>query len=143
MKLDQVVTVAIGRMDRNGNNLPLSSWTDVRDWVKDDCDANKYWWGGTIVAEGDIRGVTSDQDTQSHEDSYVVLVVNVEDVDRLRKEIALSIGAFKLTSACYAVDSTHEPVFSDTHDGRRAPAPAPAPVTSAAYAPTHGGYPSV
>ncbi len=141
--LDSVLTIAIGRIT-NGLSVvqqvrgpqpaqPLSElqWSLFREEVF--TLAEQF---GTVVSFGDVIGVTSDQPDQEEEDSYVLVVINA-DVAALRPRLAEVLHRYGATSACFAHDADHEPVF-DTEDGFRPSVPTS---SAAAYAPAHGGYP--
>jgi microsomal dipeptidase-like Zn-dependent dipeptidase len=137
MKLDSVTTIAIGRINADGQNLPRRTWFQACDQLT--AIADRY---GTIVAKAYGEGLTSDQGPTTYdEDTYVVVLINVADLDALRRHVAMFLRDIGGSSACFATDAEHEPVFP-TANGLRPVAVAP-PVTSAAYAPVHGGYPSV
>lgn len=132
MKLDTVTTIAIGEIAVDGLPITLKGWHDLRAWLTRIAEAH-----GTVVATADGRGVTSDQPDEQGERTFVVIVINVNDLGSLRENVAYALKRYGLTSACFATDHHHEPAFATDNGFRPAPA---GTVTSAAYAPAHGGY---
>lgn len=113
---DTVITVAIGAETPNGTLLP----NDLKAAAKAVRLAIEAV-GGTVVAMTYGEGVASDDDRLgTPEATAVVLAINTNpDLgEYLRFRIADILRAFEMTSACYAVDSRHEPVFN-TSDGSR------------------------
>ena len=131
MTLDQILTVAIGTLDSNGRR--------IREFVlfeRDILDVMELA-GYTIVAETHGYGLTSDQPDETTEDTSVFVGIN-GDADKARPLVAGVLKTYGASSACFAIDSAHEPVFA-TEDGYRATGRTAD--LAAAYAPVHGGYP--
>lgn len=128
MTLDTVTTIAIGDIDASGSPLHPDAWNRVRTAVAARSDAH-----GTVVATAHGAGITSDQPDELSEQTFVVIVINVDDLTSLRESVADALRRYGLSSACFATDHAHEPAFA-TPNGYRPV------VTSAAYAPAHGGY---
>lgn len=113
-KLDTVLTVAIGRIMADGVELDARDWADFRFNV--DASITTF---GTVVAYALGGGLTSDQGDATLEDTAVWVVVNVSDPDSLRASLSWRLRDYGASSACFAFDGAHEPVFP-TLDGRRA-----------------------
>lgn len=132
--LDRILTIAIGDIRADGRPLSDELWLFFQDAI---LDALK---GADVVAHATGYGVTSDQGTETAEQTAVfVAVCNEVAIDPIRRQVARVLRRFEASSACFAVDHRHEPVFP-THDGYRPPVEA-SKVTAADYRPTHGGYP--
>jgi hypothetical protein len=111
--LDRVLTIAIGRDGQNGT-LSRGKWLSFRRQCKQ--IAGKY---ATVVAFTKGAGIGSDDDRDGvPEDSAVLVCINPVDVDQLRQELAHLLPQYGQSSAAFAVDAAHEPVFA-TNDGRR------------------------
>ncbi len=130
MKLDAVTTIAVGELDRNGVPLSVPSWRSLCTDIRLICQTL-----GTLVAEAQGCGATSDQDDTYDEATAVFIVINVADLPTLRRAIATRLHAYDLTSACFATDAAHEPVFNTT-DGSRPSGP-PCPISDR---PAHKGH---
>lgn len=115
MKLDTVLTVAIGDMDSKGQKLTPTEWSDFRSDMRQVLD--QY---GTVVAEAVGDGVGSDGDNEGvTESTCVFIVINAHVTGHnVRAHVAQVIRAYGQTSACFAFDRAHEPVFN-TRDGNR------------------------
>ena len=164
---DTVTTLIIGRIDRDGTNMPQVRW----DMLRDRCNEILNEHSVTVVTRAmNADGVTSDQPNAQTEDCAVwVLLPSWDHLSgegfNLRRNIGALLFAYNLSTACFSTDWSHEPVFSNTYDGYRPdssggnvitslPSETPAlayesgkadsvaPVTSKSYAPTHGGYPN-
>jgi hypothetical protein len=134
MELDKVLTVAIGR--NNAQNVPMSDsqWDNFILRIGDIMES-----ATTVVFAGYGNAIQSDcLHAGQHEESYAIIGINPTNVRELRADIASLIWSYDQTSAAFALDAAHEPVF-DTVGGSRPIAPS---ATAAQYAPSHGGYPS-
>jgi len=109
MTPDRVLTIAIGRIDRDNNNLRTNDWTDATIQLSD--AARKY---GTVVFQGAGHGVTSDQDEEQAEESFVVIALmpDVTSDFLLKSEVSALLQRFNLSSACFAIDSAHVPAWA-------------------------------
>ena len=115
--LDSVLTVAIGRNGLDGTPLAPSAWRDFQEKVA----GFLVLAGGTIVAHTTGHGLTSDGDTAgSEEESCVFVAINVEDLDRARKGVARALRKVEQSSACFAFDGAHDPVFPTANGFRPA-----------------------
>ena len=115
MKLDQVLTVAIGDLDSEGIKLTPTEWSDFRSDVRQVLDTY-----GDVVAEVEGLGIGSDGLNEGQvEATAVYIVVNPERIDRLRAHLAQVIDAYGQSSACFALDQAHEPVFNTPSGYRR------------------------
>ena len=113
MTLDTVTTVAIGR---NGPDGPMNEhhWNLFQSSVRIACERF-----GTVVACTTGQAVGSDDDREGQpEETAIVVVINVTDEATLRSRIAYFLRTFDQTSACFATDRAHEPVFN-TETGAR------------------------
>ena len=137
MKLDKVLTIAIGRNDANGEPLSGAQWLDFCSRLDEIVAAH-----GTIVFAGssDYAIGSDGANDGEQEESYALIAINPEDVRGLREDIASLLWVNRQTSAAFALDSTHEPVWYTIGGDRPAISPAPVPVTAREYAPAHGGY---
>lgn len=118
MILDSVLTLAIGRNTRTGRTLSDADWHAFRTDVRTLITAH----GGAVVADTFGPGVGSDGVNEwEPEDSCVIVAINVPDPDKaLRRAIASVLRRYEASSACFAIDAAHEPVFADTYTGWRA-----------------------
>lgn len=113
---DVVVTVAIGAETESGmlTDAELSAASyEIKRALKDS--------GAVVVAHTFGEGLASDGDRLGTvERTAVLLAVNPipNRVDALRLHIAQTLRTFGMSSACFAVDGYHEPVF-DTRNGDR------------------------
>jgi len=108
MKLDTVLTIAVGRNDQDGNTMGTADWAAFQDSL-----AILVGTFGTIVANttGDAIGSDGVNEGQD-EDTNVIVAINVTDVDSLRRLVAGMLFARNCSSACFAFDGAHEPVFA-------------------------------
>jgi hypothetical protein len=107
--LDSVLTVAIGRNGQAGDPLPDHAW----DLFQREVASSLLATGGTIVAHTTGGGLGSDGvNNGQEEESCVFVVINVGDPDRVRRLVAWDLGHFDQSSACFAFDLAHEPVFA-------------------------------
>lgn len=114
MKLDSVLTVAIGDMDWAGRRLDSEMFTFFQDEVKD--LLSEY---GTVVAHATGDGIGSDGDNEGEAEGTAVFVaINVVRITELRADLSAILRRFGQTSACFAFDGAHEPCFN-TADGTR------------------------
>jgi hypothetical protein len=134
MNLDKVVTIAIGRNISDGTPMTNNNWLDMQIQLIE--LVTRY---AEIVFRGEGSAVGSDgRNDGQYERSFVVIAINPKGgPNGLRLGVADLLVEFDQRSAAYSVDESHEPVWS-THNGKRPPV-----ATSAAYAPTHGGYPDL
>ncbi len=131
---DTILTIAIGDVTKHGDKLSADEWQRFKAGAH--LLATLY---GTVVFRGDGAGVTSDQPTETDEQSHALIVVvdETHDLDVMRWALADLLRRFGQSSACFAIDSAHEPTF-DTHDGNRPAQPVKAPILDR---PAHKGYP--
>lgn len=118
MKLDSVLTVAIGDIDTDGNKLTPTEWSDFRSDMRQVLETY-----GTVVAEATGDGVRSDDcvdegDDHELEGTCVFIVINHEQNMGIRSHVAQVIRAYGQSSCCFAIDRAHEPVFA-TRTGNR------------------------
>lgn len=109
MKLDSVLTIAIGR--NGSDNKPM--W--VGDWDSFKYDVKKCVnTSGTIVFTGNSdSAIGSDGANEGQEeDSYAIIVINIDNINELRANIAGILVKYGQGSACFALDKAHEPAFS-------------------------------
>ncbi len=105
--LDEVTTIAIGNMDSDGNFVSDWDWFAAQSHVVR--IAEDY---GMVVAVTEGPGLTSDQPGVEVEDSFVCVVINVTNQDKMREDIAYMLSRFDMSSAAYSTDYAHEPVFN-------------------------------
>lgn len=106
MKLDKVLTIAIGRDNVDGT-LSDQEWSEFREGLL--MTVKNY---ATVVAATDGPGIASDDDrAYQPEDSAVVVAINPKYVNRLRSKLAKLLIHYKQSSCAFALDSSHEPVF--------------------------------
>lgn len=114
--LDSVLTVAIGRNCSDGSALWDDDWSSFQERVK--VLLSEY---GTVVAAAVGHGVGSDgvNDSQA-EETAVFVVVNAYKflTSGLRPMLAALLREYGQTSACFAYDLYHEPVFNTVDGGR-------------------------
>ena len=73
----------------------------------------------TVVGEGVGNGVGTDGvNADQAEDTAIFIAVNPTDINRLRVVLSFILTMFGQTSACFALDTAHEPCFA-TRDGNR------------------------
>lgn len=113
MELDTVTTIAIGDCDAHGAVIDLERWETAQAAIVEACQAH-----GVLVAHATGEGITSDQPDEVEEGTAVFVVINVTNTDRLRQIVAKVLRDMGSTSACFATDSAHEPVWA-TADGSR------------------------
>jgi hypothetical protein len=122
-KLDTVITVAIGDVGPAGQLSP-GDWLYFQDEVRATLD--KY---ATVVAQTSGQGLRSDDElgpdgnlvTPGHdiEQTAVFVAINPHDIELgFRRDLARILKRYGQTSACFAIDPKHEPVFT-TPDGYR------------------------
>lgn len=113
--LDSVLTVAIGRNQADGTPMNTGQWLAFQHEVA----ASLLATGGTIVAHTLGGGLGSDGvNADQEEESCVFVVINVGRLDEVRRLVAMDLDRFDQSSACFAFDTAHEPVFA-TADGFR------------------------
>lgn len=117
MKLDSVLTVAIGDATQDGY-LSATEWADFQDDMRTVLD--KF---GTVVAQALGKGVRSDDCVDEGEDhetesTCVFIVINHRPNDGIRAHVAQVLMQYGQSSACFAIDRAHEPVFG-TKTGQR------------------------
>jgi hypothetical protein len=106
--LDSVLTVAIGRNGRDGTPMSDRDWAEFQSLVA----AELVSAGGTIVAHTTGGGLGSDGVNEgSEEESAVFVAINIEHLIAARRSIALALKLFGQSSAAFAFDMAHEPVF--------------------------------
>lgn len=116
MILDTVLTVAIGRNDATGTAMYPGEWARFRRDVRTLCDRS-----ATVVAEtvGTAIGSDGPNDGTPEETAVYVMINPTGDFDTsFRAALADVLATYSTTSACFAIDRTHEPVFATT-DGWR------------------------
>ena len=112
---DRVTTIALGDLRHDGSRIPADGFERIAERVAAEAEAR----GGTVYAVTYGEGVGSDGDNDGEaERSAVILVGNLDDVAGLRRHVAEALRASGLTSAAFATDGEHEPVF-DTPTGER------------------------
>ena len=106
--LDTVLTIAIGGIDH--------LWSAL-----DEIEKLVIQHGGQVFGMFEGFGFTSDTEPRTTETSGVVLVGNVPTVhiDGLRRTVAEVLRTYGTTSACFAIDPAHEPVWNTTDGARR------------------------
>jgi hypothetical protein len=115
MTLDKVITIAIGRNNANG---PLDdvTWSEFRTQAYEIVGAHAQ-----IVAYTSGSGVGSDDEREGQgEETAVILAVNPTKPG-LRQAIASLLLKYGQSSACFAQDRAHRPVWA-TKSGNRAKA---------------------
>lgn len=113
--LDSVLTVAIGRNGQDGTPMRTSDWLLFQAKVA----GALVHAGGTIVAHTVGGGLGSDGVNEgSEEESAVFVAINVKDLNGARRGLAGVLRGFGQSSAAFAFDMAHEPVFP-TADGFR------------------------
>lgn len=112
---DRVTTIALGDRRGDGSRIPGARFERIAERVAAEAEAR----GGTVYAVTYGDGVGSDGENDGEaERSAVILVGNVDDVAGLRERVAAMLRASGMTSAAFATDGEHEPVF-DTPTGER------------------------
>ena len=113
---DRVLTIAFGDLDRDGRKIDGYSWRALRHLAR----VGVEMCGGTVYAITEGPGVGSDGvNAGESEGSMIVLAGNVRDVAKLRRYVAALLRDIDASSACFALDSVHEPVFAHNEDGSR------------------------
>jgi len=121
MQLDSVLTVAIGRNRSNGDPLDNYLWTEFQGAISAILQEH-----GTLVAATSGEGVGSDDENEGKpEDTAVFVAINVRNLPQVRRSVAATLQTFGQSSAAFALDTAHEPVFAATVNGFRPQAPAP------------------
>jgi hypothetical protein len=115
INLDSVLTVAIGRNTADGSPLSDADWSDFQAEVARDLGVF-----GTIVGSASGSGIGSDgvNTGQDEESAIFVALVDCDQLGSCRASLAGLIGRYGQSSACFAYDLAHEPVFP-TVDGFR------------------------
>lgn len=117
IQLDSVLTIAIGRNLSDGTPMTDVHWARFQAQVVDAVDTA----GGTIVCHAvtdDAVGSDGVNDGEA-EQSAVFVVINVRWLGYLRRRLSAILADHGQTSACFAFDMGHEPVFAGTTDGYR------------------------
>lgn len=117
IQLDSVLTIAIGRNQQDGTPLCDDDWSDFQYQVIHRCEQA----GGEVVCHAlSVSAIGSDgRNRGQEEESAVFVVINVQRLEALRRTLSSDIEAYGQTSACFAFDMGHEPVFAGTTDGYR------------------------
>lgn len=119
--LDSVLTVAIGRNQQDGTPLADTDWNTFQRVVGITLERH----GGIVVAHTHGGGIGSDGGNAGVlEESAVFVAINIDDLLGARRDLAPVLKAFGQSSACFAFDMAHEPVFATT-DGFRPSLPDP------------------
>lgn len=116
---DKVLTIAIGDQNRHGYTMSARAWASFKLDVREVISRNH----GTIVANAQGAGVTSDQPEDIPEVTQVFVVLMPHDstpLNSLRQQLAAVLRQYDASSACFAYDAEHEPCFAATTDGFRA-----------------------
>jgi hypothetical protein len=115
MVLDKVLTVAIGRNTSAGQAMPRSKWQQFQARAKAALAQE-----GLVVAHaiGDATG-SDGVNEGADEDTAVIVCINPRNVERARQSLATLLPQYGQSSAAFAYDSGHEPVFP-TQNGYRA-----------------------
>ena len=113
---DRVLTIAIGDATPYGNGtVPAPDFRRAGQSIARSVRQR----GGTVYALTQGAGVGSDDDRNGvTERTIIILAGNVRDVAGLRRDVSSVLQSYGMTSACFALDRSHEPVF-DTADGSR------------------------
>lgn len=112
--LDKVLTVAVGRNQSDGSELPDNRWQEFRSKVKSALEQQ-----GIVVAVTSGGGIGSDGlNDGSDEESAVFVTINPKSAEEARKSLAELLPEYGQGSACFAYDQSHEPVFA-TENGYR------------------------
>lgn len=115
--LDSVLTIAIGRNNSNGQPLNDARWEEFQDSIKQLFTIDRT---GIVVAHTTGGGVGSDGvNEMASEESAVFVAINVNDATTMRQRLARVLKHYGQSSACFALDLAHEPVFT-TENGYRA-----------------------
>lgn len=113
MKLDKVLTIAIGRDNADGT-LSDQEWSEFQDGL---LMTVKHY--ATVVASTEGPGIASDDDrAMQPEDSAVVVAINPKYVNRLRSRISKLLIHYGQSSCAFALDSSHQPVFPNAGGAR-------------------------
>lgn len=113
---DRVIAIAFGDRDRDGRKVDEYSWRALRPLIRGVVEM----CGGTVYAITEGPGVGSDGvNAGEPEGSMIVLAGNVRDVAKLRRYVAALLRDIDSSSACFALDSAHEPVFAHNENGGR------------------------
>ena len=112
---DRVLTIAIGDLTTYGYAMDRARFYALAG----DIASEVHEFGGDVYAltYGDAFG-SDGINAGELEHSAVILCGNVTDERGLRQSVARRLVAHDLSSACFSVDSAHEPVFA-THNGAR------------------------
>lgn len=117
MNLDTVLTLAIGRNNSNGQPLNNERWLEFQSQIKTLVNADR---SAIMVAHTIGGGVGSDGVNENEdEESAVFVIINAFSVTKMRERLARVLKHYGQSSACFALDMAHEPVFA-TNDGYRA-----------------------
>ena len=115
MQLDRVTTIAIGDLDADGVRIADDTFRRSADRIAAAVERH----GGTVYAVTFGDGIGSDAGNEgAAERSAVILCGNVVHPEWLRYDVASVLLDMGGSSACFATDAAHEPVFN-TIDGRR------------------------
>lgn len=114
MVLDKVLTLAIGRNNSSGKALPENKWQEFQERAHSVLAKQGY-----VVAHavGEAKG-SDGVNEGAEEDTAVIVVINPRDAQKARTELAKLLPEYGQSSAAFAYDSSHEPVFP-TENGYR------------------------
>ena len=106
---DRVLTIAIGDRLPDGTTLPRDKFRAAADSI---AIATTHR-GGEVFAITEGRGVGSDGDNLGAvETSALIRAGNVRDVQGLRRDVGSVLQSWGMTSAAFAIDRTHSPVWA-------------------------------
>ena len=116
IQLDSVLTVVIGRNGQDGQPLSDEAWDAFR--LATLTMITAY---GPVVGSASGSGIGSDgaNDGQDEDSAVFIALVDVNSLAALRRALAPILARFGQTTAAFAYDLEHEPVFSTTTDGFR------------------------
>lgn len=107
MVLDKVLTLAIGRNNSKGEVLPEGKWTEFQQRARAILSEE-----GLVVAHaiGEAKG-SDGVNEGAEEDTAVIVVINPKDAQKARTRLAALLPEYGQSSAAFAYDAEHEPVF--------------------------------
>lgn len=99
---DQVTTIAVGRIDATGRRLSSHRWRRLQRELR---RAARQL--GDLRAETVGAGRTTDQPRERTEGCVVLIVASA--APQLRGRVEAILRRYGLTTACYAIDDSHQP----------------------------------
>ncbi len=107
-KYDKVVTIAIGRNYGKNKSLTRGQWSGFKSKTKNLLNSHAQ-----IVAATHGRGIGSDNEQNGKpENTFVLVAVNPVKIKQFQTQFKNLLSHYHQTSAAFAIDKKHKPIFS-------------------------------